>query len=137
MRGTRRDTLFSWLVFLIVDLAIVFRGFPGVHRLVGAIRVRSRTSSAVDREGVIAAVNDAVDRAAVWYPRTMLCLPRSVVATWLLRRYGVPAVMVIGVRKMPFYAHAWVEVDGRVVNDVPKVQTLYPPIDRLAPGVTR
>src|SRR6267142_2468310 len=27
--------------------------------------------------------------------------------------------MVIGAQQMPFKAHAWVEVDGRVVNDKP------------------
>jgi hypothetical protein len=33
--------------------------------------------------------------------------------------------MVIGVRPMPFLAHAWVEADGAVVNDWPKVKTFY------------
>jgi hypothetical protein len=33
--------------------------------------------------------------------------------------------MVIGVRVMPLLAHAWIEVDGKVVNDVPRVQQYY------------
>lgn len=133
MTATRRETLEAWLLLLLVDLAIARGGLPRIHRLVRGLRVRSRRGG-VDRARIVDAVNDAVTRAGVWYPRTALCLPRSAVATWLLRRRGIPAVMVIGVRKMPFYAHAWVEVDGVVVNDAPKVQTLYPPIDRLAPA---
>ena len=135
MSATRRDTLEAWLILLLVDLTIARGGLPRIHRLVGRLRVRRRAGDA-DYGRIVEVVNAAVDRAAVWYPRTLLCLPRSAVATWFLRRRGVPAVMVIGVRKMPFYAHAWVEVDGRVVNDKPAVQTLYPPIDRLVPAET-
>ena len=132
MTACRRHALLSWVLLLIVDLTIAWGGFPRLHRLIRGVRVQ-RHGTPPDGTAIVAAVNDAIDRAAVWYPRTMQCLPRSAVATWLLRRHGVAAVMVIGVRKMPFYAHAWVEVDGRVVNDVAKVQALYPAIDRLVP----
>lgn len=135
MKATRRDTLAAWLLLLIVDLAIGRGGFPRIHRLVRGIRVRRR-QAAPDDAAIIAAVNDAVDRAAVWYPRPVRCVARSAAATCLLRRRGVVAVMVIGVRRMPFYAHAWVEVDGRVVNDTSKVQTLYPAIDCWTPAET-
>lgn len=33
-----------------------------------------------------------------------------------------------GGRPMPFLAHAWVEVEGRVVNDWPRVRQFYPPL---------
>ena len=136
MKASRLDVLLSWLLLLIVDVATACGGFPAVHRLVRRISVRPRAYEA-SATPVIAATNDAINRAAVWYPRPMQCLPRSAAATWLLRRRGVPAVMVIGVRKMPFYAHAWVEVGGRVVNDTQQVQALYPAIDRLAPVEAR
>jgi hypothetical protein len=35
----------------------------------------------------------------------------------MLRENGVAAQMVIGAQKLPFKAHAWVEVDGVIVND--------------------
>ncbi len=71
---------------------------------------------------------NAVHRACVWYPAKTLCLQRSAVTTCLLRSYGVPAVMKIGVRPMPFLAHAWVEVDNSVVNDWPRVKQFYQPL---------
>jgi hypothetical protein len=40
-----------------------------------------------------------------------------VVAVRLLRHYGIEAQVVIGCRAAPFASHAWVEVNGRVVND--------------------
>jgi hypothetical protein len=35
----------------------------------------------------------------------------------MLRRNGIPAHMVIGAQKLPFKAHAWVEVEGHILND--------------------
>lgn len=62
-------------------------------------------------------VCDAVSLAACFYWKPVLCLQRSVVAARLLKHYGIGAEMVIGFRPSPFFSHAWVEVDGRVVND--------------------
>jgi transglutaminase superfamily protein len=73
----------------------------------------------------------SVDEACVWYVKRAACLQRSVVATWLLRRHGIAAEMVIGCRPLPFDSHAWVEVDGRVVNDLPQYQRAYAVLNRL------
>ena len=74
---------------------------------------------------VVNEVCQAMNYACVWYPKRILCLQRSAVLTVLLRSYGVPARMVLGAQKLPFKAHAWVEVDGRVINESPDVQTIY------------
>jgi hypothetical protein len=58
----------------------------------------------------------SVDWAAALYWKQVLCLQRSIAATRLLRAYGVKAELVIGCRLAPFAGHAWVEVEGRVVN---------------------
>jgi len=42
-----------------------------------------------------------------------------------LRRRGIPARLVIGTKVMPLLAHAWVEVDGVVINDWRRVQQAY------------
>jgi len=72
----------------------------------------------------------AVDMACIWYWKEVQCLQRSAAATCLLKKYGVPAQMVIGAQQMPFKAHAWVEVNGRVVNDKPYVPQMYAVLDR-------
>src|ERR1700693_625114 len=59
----------------------------------------------------------AIDMASIWYWKEALCLQRSAAAVCLLKQYGVHAQMVIGAQQMPFRAHAWVEVDGRVLDD--------------------
>lgn len=75
----------------------------------------------------------AVDRAVAWLPRAPLCLARSIATTRLLRRSGVPAIMVIGVRRLPAGGHAWVEVGGRIVNDEIEACSPYTP---LVPSAT-
>jgi hypothetical protein len=72
----------------------------------------------------------AADMACIWYWKEALCLQRSAATACLLKRYGIPAQMVIGAQQMPFKAHAWVEVDGRVVNDKPYVPEIYAVLDR-------
>src|ERR1700719_3033939 len=62
-------------------------------------------------------ISAAVDIACIWYWKEVLCLQRSAASTCLLRFYGMPAQLIIGAQQMPFRAHAWVEVDGHVVND--------------------
>ena len=79
---------------------------------------------------IIERICSAVDRAAIWYPRKVLCLQRSAATACLLKAYGVRAQMVIGAQQMPFRAHAWVEVAGRVVNDKPYTPEMYSVLDR-------
>lgn len=70
-------------------------------------------------------VCQAVNEACTWYPKRILCLQRSVVTTWLLRNCGIPAQTVIGAQKLPFKAHAWVEVNGVPINERRDVKATY------------
>jgi hypothetical protein len=79
---------------------------------------------AVDR------ICSAVDMACIWYWKQAQCLQRSAATACLLKKYGVPAQMVIGAQQMPFKAHAWVEVAGQVVNDKPYTSEMYAVLDR-------
>jgi hypothetical protein len=103
------------------------RSFAALHRRIQQWPVARREVT----PGTDERIREAINRACVWYPRTSLCLPRSAVVTCLLRDAGVPAQMVIGVQKIPFKAHAWVEVSGRVVNDKEEVKLEYMVMDRL------
>ena len=58
---------------------------------------------------------DAVLLATCFYWKPVLCLQRAICTVRLLRRHGIHARLVIGYRPSPFFSHAWVEVDGRVL----------------------
>src|SRR5271167_4836280 len=88
-------------------------GYRCIHRQLERQRVSHRPFQSQTE----ALVCDAVSLAACFYVKPVLCLQRSVVAARLLRRRGISARLVIGYRPSPFFSHAWVEVEGRVVND--------------------
>ena len=95
------------------DLVNVTFGFKRMHRQLAAQRPKKRACAPEIQKMVL----DAVSLAGCLYYKPLLCLERSVVAARLLRKAGVDARLVIGYRPAPFLSHAWVEVDGRVVND--------------------
>jgi hypothetical protein len=101
-------------------------GFGALHRMVKRWPLNEKQP---DPES-LANVLTAVDSATTWYPKHALCLSRSAVTTCLLRQEGMSAQMVIGCNKIPFKAHAWVELDGEVVNDRKRVQQSYKVLDR-------
>jgi len=81
-------------------------------------------------DSAVEQICSAVDMACIWYWKEALCLQRSAATACLLKKYGVPAQMVIGAQQIPFKAHAWVEVNGRVVNDKPYTPEMYAVLDR-------
>ena len=120
-------TLQAWLGLIAFDLALRL-GFARAHDWIGArpARASSRTTSP--------AVDDfvwSVDEACVWYVKPVVCLQRSAVLAWLLRRHGVAASLVIGYRAMPFESHAWVEVGDRVVNDRQQYRNAFVVLERI------
>lgn len=52
-----------------------------------------------------------------WMPFEGDCLQRGFMLHAQLRRTGVPALWVFGVRTWPFLAHCWVQIDDRIVGD--------------------
>lgn len=107
--------------------ALLF-GSGRMVRLVRAWPVRRVTT----REDPIAAATDAaiaVNRACRYYPLPVNCLHRAAAGVWYLRWRGHAANLVIGVRQVPFAAHAWAELDGIVVNDRAGVRDDYAVID--------
>lgn len=45
------------------------------------------------------------------------CIITSVALQHFLAHRGISSVLVLGVKTRPFFAHAWVEVEGVVIND--------------------
>lgn len=90
----------------------------GLDRLVRALPTLPAAGLPEEEESALVALTLAsLDRAAALSFGGPDCLPRSAAATWLLRRRRVAARMALGVRPMPFFAHAWVEVGGRAVGE--------------------
>jgi hypothetical protein len=116
----------AYIALIRFDLFLSRDDFRGLY---DAVRRRPCTTTKADGD-VLKTVCSAVDLACIWYWKHVLCLQRSAVATCLLRDNGIPAELVIGAQQMPFRAHAWVEVQGRVVNDTSYTNEMYLVLDR-------
>ena len=95
------------------DLVAATSGFRGVYRKLQGLACGSRSS----HSGLEMVVPRMVTAVSSFYWKRVPCLQRSVVTARLLRQYGIEAQVVIGCRAAPFASHAWVEVNGRVIND--------------------
>ena len=94
------------------------------YEVIVSLRGSGRILSQLKRQSIAArptnqelekAICDAVHLATCFYWKPVLCLQRAVCTVRLLRRHGIFARLVIGYRPSPFFSHAWVEVDGRVL----------------------
>ena len=115
----------AYLRLIQFDLYLARGNFKALYEKVRAYPLRTPPPvNAVEQ------ICSAVDMACIWYWKEVLCLQRSAATACLLKSCGVPAEMVIGAQQMPFKAHAWIEVCGRVVNDKPYVREMYAVLDK-------
>ena len=116
----------AYLKLIHFDLYLARGNFAVLYAKVRNYPVGARTSD----PDAVEKINSAIDMACIWYWKEAPCLQRSAATACLLKKYGVRAQMVIGAQLMPFKAHAWVEVEGRVVNDKPYTPEMYAVLDR-------
>jgi hypothetical protein len=116
----------AYLQLLLVEPYLRRQDFKGLYERVRQCTIRS----AAEEANALSRLCEAMDLACIWYWKHALCLQRSAALTCLLKRYGVPAQMIIGAQHIPFRAHAWVEVDGLVVNDKAYVAQVFAVLER-------
>jgi hypothetical protein len=116
----------SFVALVLFDAIALILGFQRLHGIARRFPlIRRRRDYSATR------ICQAVAEACVWYPKRAYCLQRSWVASLLLRTHGLHSQIVIGYRPKPLDSHAWVEIDGKVVNDRPQYQKFFRVLDRL------
>ncbi len=122
-------TVVGWSLLAFADVAVKTAGFHRFYRMVekwptlGSVAPERRLARAEE-------LCTAVDRARTAYFKHAWCLQRAAASVMYLRLAGIRGELVIGVRKIPFYAHAWTEVDGAIVNDPAHYRATYAEITR-------
>lgn len=110
---------FILLVFL--DISLRLFGFPKtfekyVLKYSGHVKVRDSYSELLLENMLQDLI--LIDRVCSYYPFEAKCLHRSFLGYRLLcKKYKLNVELVIGVRKVPFYAHAWLKCDGLNINE--------------------
>lgn len=113
-------------MFLIrFDVYISHNKFQTLYRIVRDFPVQPHSANSHSEQPFL----DAVNMACIWYWKPVRCLQRSAATTCLLRKNGFAAQLILGAKQMPFRAHAWVEIEGKVVNDKPYMHEIYAVLD--------
>lgn len=113
MKGANRIWLIIRVFYELVRYEVIL-SLRGSGHILQQVRGQSIAAQASGCE-VEQSICEAVLVATSFYWKPVLCLQRAVCTVRLLGRYGIVARLVIGYRPSPFFSHAWVEVDGRVV----------------------
>lgn len=123
-------------IVLFTQVVLKVFGFDRVYALASKVPTVGATTDDVDRQARIDRLFTAIERACRPICRRDYCVQRAASAATLLRLHGHEAVIVIGVRRPPFEAHAWVEVDGAPVVESAETLATYTVIRRSGPAAS-
>ena len=132
--GNLRQLLLQALLLLpLVGLSLKLWGVKctqtSLVRLLPPVKIPPQNS---DRLSKIVNTTRMVQLAANYYQPWVKCLQKSLVLWGLLRHQGIDSELRIGVRReaTDFEAHAWVECEGFVLNDVRDVRDRFATFER-------
>jgi hypothetical protein len=103
----------AYVQLLMHDLFMWRRDLAALHHHIRTFATREIAAIPMST----AVVTESFNIACAFYPKQALCLQRSAVLVKMLRRRGLPARLMIGAQKLPFKAHAWVQVYDVIIDD--------------------
>ena len=105
-------------VLLLCDVALRTAGYARTLRIARRL-AGERTGSASD--DVVRQTLHNILVATALYPGRSKCLEQALAGFVLLCRRGAAVQIRLGVQPYPFTAHAWLELDGMPVTELPEV----------------
>ncbi len=114
-------------VVLLAPIQLILKT-TGLKRTAAFLAARSDRPRAAAEHETAVSMADAVSLVAGRRVVGALCLGRSLLLWFLLRRRGMDAELVVGAKSPiddSWMAHAWVELDSRPVNDAADVRDHY------------
>lgn len=108
----------AWIALSIMPLALKWLGFVRVYRWILARDVAELKCLEVKRlaRRVLEGTNSA---SGFVYRRRQDCLPRALTVLLLLKGVGLRGSLCIGVKRLPFESHAWVECGDLILDERP------------------
>lgn len=129
------DSKYSWKPFSKASKILILPAFLQLSQIHGFLKkqnmtrgietIESFSSTRLYKEPTQAEIDRlaaAVDAASLMYPIKTYCLAWSLTFCLLALKKRWAIDFFIGVQSNPFYAHAWVEYQGKVINDDPRVR---------------
>jgi len=105
-----------------VNFYIKFRGFYSGIQLIKNSR-KAQTEYSIPTTSELENLAQTLNKACVFYPTRTKCLEWAMAYVLLALKRKWRCNMEVGVQNYPFFAHAWVECDGKVVMDKQNLRT--------------
>ena len=99
-----------------VNYYIKFRGLYATIQFLKRLR-KPQDNYKIPQENELRELASIVNKASLMYPTRIKCLEWALTYVLLALQRGWKCNLEIGVQNYPFFAHAWVECDGKVVMD--------------------
>jgi hypothetical protein len=125
----RRTFIHAALLVPALHVAVRLAGYNRLHGWVIATPAGT-TRPAPPSAHALRTCVVSINRVKRFSPVGGNCLSQSLALARLLRRHGFEPALRLGVRlnDAKFEAHAWIELDGRVLNDTQDVHTRFRPL---------
>lgn len=107
-------------VLMKVDFTLRRKGISGILSLLKKLSLKQSFHN--PDQVKVDYLSDALDAACTLYPKKMYCLSWAAAFTLVALKKGWRCSLVIGAQSPPFYAHAWAEINGTVINDKKIIQ---------------
>lgn len=110
------SVLHALLILIKVNFFMKVKGFHSAIQMVKASRKNHKEYS-IPKEGDLENLANILNKACLIYPTRTKCLEWAMSFVLLALQRKWRCNLEIGVQNYPFFAHAWVECDGKVVMD--------------------
>ena len=136
---TERRLLFQAVLFLpLIHLALLFLGYDRLRRAMEKLTPLKPADTPVTVAEILQQAREIARIVSIaarhgFYKAT--CLRRSLLVWWFLRKDDIQSEICFGVQmfKRELEAHAWVECNGVVVNDLADVYEQFYPLKGALP----
>lgn len=110
-----RKTLYALGVLIFSHISVKFSFYRTIKKI--KKYKKSNINYKLPSQAEIDEITETLNAACLLYPWKTKCLEWAVALATLCLKARYCCELVIGVQNQPFYAHAWVECNGRVVAD--------------------
>lgn len=131
IHATLFERLYGIYILAKIHRTIEISGINGLILLLKEINMDSKIKNRSFEIKNIIKLSYITDQSTLLFYKKTWCLAWAGALAYNLIKHGFSFKLVIGVQTMPFYAHAWIEVNDTVINDDPELKIRLAPILQL------
>lgn len=108
--------IYLYILLIFFDIELYRNGFSNTFRkyTLKYSEIKEWVNDERILKKIIGEINQefsTLDVVCAWYPRKADCIHKTLLGYRIIRKkYKLPVDMVVGIRKFPFEAHAWLKI---------------------------